>query len=85
MFKKIFMETTLLFFGFSLCASAADLIKFPAPQLDGGKNLMRVFKERRSERSYAIKNLPVNVLGNMLWAACGINRPEAGNALRHRQ
>jgi hypothetical protein len=77
MFKKTFVATVVLSFGFSLCM-AADVIKLPPPQLDGGKNLMRVFKERKSERSFVAKKLPVNVLANMLWAACGINRPEAG-------
>ncbi len=78
MLKRTFIAIVLLLFGFSLCA-AADLIKLPAPQLDTGKNLMRVFKERKSSRSFvANKKLPVNVLANMLWAACGINRPEAG-------
>jgi len=77
MFKKAFIVIVILSFCFSLCM-AADIIKLPAPQLDGGKNLMRVFKERKSERSFAAKKLPVNVLSNMLWAACGINRPEAG-------
>lgn len=77
MFKKAFTVLIILLFSISLCM-AADIIKLPPPQLDGGKNLMRVFKERRSERSFAAKKIPVNVLANMLWAACGINRPEAG-------
>jgi len=78
MLKKTVIAAVILTFSFSLCA-AADLIKLPAPQLDTGKNLMRVFKERKSSRSFvANKKLPVNVLANMLWAACGINRPEAG-------
>lgn len=76
MIRKIFIVAFLLSFGFSICA-AADLIKLPAPQLDGGKSLMHSLKERKSERSFAAKKLPVNVLSNMLWAACGINRPAA--------
>jgi nitroreductase len=77
MLKRTFIVAVLLSFSFSLCA-AANLTKLPAPQLDTGKNLMRVFKERKSERSFIAKKLPVNVLANMLWAACGINRPETG-------
>jgi SagB-type dehydrogenase family enzyme len=78
MLKRTFIVAVLLSFSISLCA-AADLIKLPAPQLDTGKNLMRVFKERKSWRSFvANKKLPVNVLANMLWAACGINRPDSG-------
>jgi len=77
MLKKILIAIVVLTFGFSLCA-AADLIKLPAPQLDSGKNLMRVFKDRKSDRAFSPKKLPVNVLSNMLWAACGINRPKDG-------
>jgi SagB-type dehydrogenase family enzyme len=77
MLKKAFTVLIVLLFNFSLCM-AADIIKLPAPQMDGGKNLMRVFKERKSERSFVAKKLPVNLLSNMLWAAYGINRPEAG-------
>jgi SagB-type dehydrogenase family enzyme len=77
MFKKIFMAVVILSFGFSLCR-AAELIKLPSPQLNGGKSLMQALKERKSERSFATKKLPLSVLSNMLWAACGINRPEAG-------
>lgn len=78
MIKKIFLLTLLSVFGFSSIVSAAEVIKLPPPQLSGGKSLMQALKERRSERSFDTKKLPVNVLANMLWAACGINRPEAG-------
>lgn len=78
MFKKIFIAITLLFFGFSFYVSAAELIKLPPPQLSGGKSLMQALKERRSERSFTAAKLPLNVLANMLWAACGMNRPDAG-------
>jgi hypothetical protein len=78
MFRKIFVVAMILVFGISLCASAAELIKLPSPQLDGGKSLMQALKERKSERSFNSKKIPANVLSNMLWAACGINRPEAG-------
>jgi len=78
MIRKIFLITFLSVFGFSSFLSAAEVIKLPPPQLNSGKLLMQALKERRSERSFAAKKLPVNVLANMLWAACGINRPEAG-------
>jgi len=77
MLKKIIIATIIFLFSFSLCL-AAEGIKLPVPQMDGGKNLMNAFKERKSERSYSAKKIPLNVLSNMLWAACGINRPEAG-------
>ena len=77
MIKKIFTVLVILIFSFSL-SMAADVVKLPTPQTDGGKSLMQALKERRSERSFDTKKVPVNILSNMLWAACGINRPAAG-------
>ena len=46
--------------------------------MSGGMPLMQALKERRSLREYSPKELPAQVLSNMLWAAFGINRPETG-------
>jgi SagB-type dehydrogenase family enzyme len=78
MSRKFFITIILLLFVFSRSVFAADMIKLPPPQLNGGKSLMQALKDRKSERSFATKKLPVNVLSNMLWAACGINRPATG-------
>ena len=77
MLKKASVVVVILLFCFSL-GIAAETIKLPAPQLDGGRSLMQALKERKSERSFDVKKLSANVLSNMLWAACGINRPAAG-------
>ncbi|MFA5039112.1 MAG: SagB/ThcOx family dehydrogenase [Candidatus Omnitrophota bacterium] len=37
---------------------------------------MRVLRERKSERSFSSRELPSQVLSDLLWAACGINRPD---------
>jgi len=65
---------------FSVFASAQDLksIQLPPPQMDGGKPLMRALKERKSTRSFGPEKLPRQTLGNLLWAAFGINRPDTG-------
>src|ERR1022692_2612617 len=65
---------------FSVFASAQDLklIQLPKPQMDGGKPLMQALKERKSTRSFSSKKMPVQTLGNLLWAAFGINRPDSG-------
>jgi SagB-type dehydrogenase family enzyme len=65
---------------FSVLASAQDLkpIQLPKPQMDGGKPLMQALKERRSTRSFSSEKLPLQTLGNLLWAAFGINRPNTG-------
>jgi SagB-type dehydrogenase family enzyme len=53
-------------------------IELPAPQTEGGKPLMEALKLRHSERAFSEKEIPLQVLSNMLWAAFGVNRPESG-------
>ena len=47
--------------------------------MEGGKPLMQVLKDRKSSRAFSTKKLPERVLGNLLWAAFGINRPDNGH------
>ncbi|NPU84902.1 MAG: SagB/ThcOx family dehydrogenase [Syntrophaceae bacterium] len=49
------------------------------PQMDSGRLLMHVLKERRSSRSFSKAKLPIRVLSNLLWAANGVNRPATGS------
>jgi hypothetical protein len=53
-------------------------IKLPNPQVEGGRPLMQALKDRSSSRSFSSEKLPLQVLSNLLWAAFGINRPDAG-------
>jgi SagB-type dehydrogenase family enzyme len=76
MLKKILLSAMLLTFTVSLSAQDLKPIKLPAPQLYGGKSLMLSLKERKSTRAFSPVKLPLNVLSDLLWAACGINRPE---------
>ncbi len=48
------------------------------PQMDGGRPLMQVLKDRSSSREFSNEKLPMQVLSDMLWAAFGVNRPESG-------
>lgn len=48
-----------------------------APQKqDGGMTLMQALKERKTTREFSPKEIPSEVLMELLWAADGINRPE---------
>jgi nitroreductase len=49
-------------------------IMLPKPEKDDGKSLMTALQERRTTRSIGPKELPLQVLSNLLWAAFGINR-----------
>ena len=53
-----------------------DVIKLPAPQMDGGKPLMQALKLRQSTRGNfgPEEKLSMQTLSNLLWAADGVNR-----------
>jgi nitroreductase len=59
-------------------AQELKAIQLPAPQMDGGRPLMRVLKDRMSSRTFSPEKLPIQMLSNMLWAAFGVNRPASG-------
>jgi nitroreductase len=63
--------------------SAADVTKsdkdlkpivLPKPETEGGKSVLAALKERRTTRNISAKELPAQVLSNLLWAAFGVNR-----------
>lgn len=62
-----------------LPASAQD-IKLSAPNKVSGKLLMQALSDRKSSRNFIDKELPINVLSNMLWAANGYNREDKRTA-----
>jgi SagB-type dehydrogenase family enzyme len=82
MFKKSFLTSTVAFIIVSFIASswAAELlpVKLPPPNMSSGKSLMQSLQARKSSRDFSAKKLPVDIFSNLLWAACGINRPESG-------
>ncbi len=62
----------------SIFAGEIKLVLLPNPQVDGGRPLMQVLKDRSSSRSFSTEKLSAQVLSNLLWAASGINRPDTG-------
>jgi hypothetical protein len=63
----------------SLPGSPASLpgmppIDLPEPALDRGKTVLKSLQLRKTIREISARKLPVKVLSNLLWAACGINR-----------
>jgi nitroreductase len=59
-------------------AQAPQAVPLPAPEMDGGRPLLQTLKDRRSARAFRTDPLPPRVLGGLLWAAFGVNRPESG-------
>lgn len=49
-------------------------IKLLNPVLEGGKSLASAFRLRRTNREFSDRPLPPQMLSDLLWAACGVNR-----------
>jgi len=60
------------------CGQEFKEIKLPEPQLEIGIPIMQALKLRQSTRGFDSKQLPLQEISNILWAAFGINRPEKG-------
>jgi SagB-type dehydrogenase family enzyme len=79
-YKITLLVITAIILCFACLATAQELspIKLLPPNIKGGKSLMQSLQERKTSRSFDTRKLPVEVLSNLLWAACGINRPDKG-------
>lgn len=77
------MKRTILFFTFtalvfSLSAQNSVVIKLNEHTKYRGYNTMEAFQKRRSVNIYETRDLSLQDLSDLLWAANGINRPENG-------
>ena len=75
--KKLLILITVVLLSSSLF-SQQNVVELPAPEKEGGKPLMEALNERHSAREFTNKKMPEQTLSNLLWAAYGINREEAG-------
>ena len=52
-------------------------IVLPQPEKEGGRSLLASLAERKTNRSISSKELPVQVISNLMWAGFGVNRDTA--------
>jgi nitroreductase len=71
----LFILSSLLL-GTMCIAQRTDTIPLPDPIRQGGIPLMQALNDRHSTRNYTEKELTLQQLSDMLWAANGINRPD---------
>ena len=64
----------ILMFALLTGSLMAQNIALPKPETTGGKPLMQALQDRSTNRSIDNKELPSQVLSNLLWAANGQNR-----------
>jgi len=79
-FRAICIRTCWIGLILPAIATAEDLkpIELPKPHTEGGMPLMEALKARKTSRSFSPNKLPEQVLSDLLWAACGVNRPDLG-------
>ena len=83
--KKLFISLLMLT-GLTSCSSAKSsrnvedmkTIKLNTPDLNRGSSVMQALNKRQSTKSASAKELSMQDLSDLLWAANGINRPESG-------
>ena len=51
------------------------VIQLPPPIDNAGASVFTALSRRKTTRSISGKPLPLQELSNLLWAACGVNRP----------
>jgi nitroreductase len=78
MFKTMIALISIIVMISSVYAEETKPIQLPQPDTTGGVPLMQALKHRQSTREFAPDTLTTKMLSNLLWAACGINRPESG-------
>jgi len=49
-------------------------IHLPSPSEDAGPSLFATLRQRRTIREISEKALPIRLISDLLWAACGVNR-----------
>jgi nitroreductase len=57
---------------------AQSVVVLPPAQISGGIPLMEALSQRQSQREFRPERLALQLLSNLLWAACGVNRPDLG-------
>ena len=74
--KKFFVTlTAALLMSTNVFAAQSEII-LPEPNLSGNLSVMQALNQRKSNRNFVDKNLTVEQLGKILWAASGVNRPD---------
>lgn len=81
--RRVFRCMVVFVIMFSVSASSvrageAGAIELPDPRTTGGMPLMEALQVRHSTRNFSGKELPTQLLSDLLWAAFGVNRPESG-------
>ena len=80
--RRTFVKSAAALAAMGLPAAGEDgklePVALPKPETEGGRPLRAALKARRTTRDIRPDPLPLQTLSNLLWAAFGVNRGEAG-------
>lgn len=76
--KKIIIFVCISAFSVSMFAETAKTIALNQPDLSKGLTVMKALSVRASATHFDAKDLSLQDLSDLLWAANGVNRPESG-------
>lgn len=62
----------------NILAQQMNVIDLSTPAKNGGKPVLQCMNERHSSRDFIDKDISMEQLSSLLWAAYGVNRPEDG-------
>ncbi len=68
------------------CSPKKDLqqISLPEPKFDKIELAFQAFENRKTIKEISDKKLPLQILSNLLWAACGVNRKKGSSEVSGR-
>ncbi|MDL2208682.1 SagB/ThcOx family dehydrogenase [Parabacteroides sp. OttesenSCG-928-O15] len=76
--KKIYLMASAILLAATVSAQSLKPIKLVTPSKDRGTSIMQSLANRQSVREFSEKKLSEQDLSDVIWAACGINRPAEG-------
>lgn len=74
--RFLLLMTVATMIGSAGCSAEQGNIKLNEPTAERGHSVMKALKLRHSEREYADKELSMQDLSDLMWAAYGINRQD---------
>lgn len=69
---------SLVLFASLALSAQAQIIELPKPEMDGGMPIKDALMKRHTVRDFEEKELTLEQISTLLWAANGINRPDEG-------
>ena len=76
--KRFVLFLFIIGLAFTANAQQMQAIKLNEPSKTGGSSVMEAFSNRKSVREFSDRKLSTQDLSDLVWAAAGINRQDAG-------